>query len=71
MFSYLLKSLSVVAGALALLLVVSLPLSGCSDDPVLGPDEGEEDGGGGSYSAIERLAPSDAERSPRPNPRRF
>lgn len=70
MFLYLLKHLSVAAGALALLLVVSLPLSGCSDDPVLGPDEGEEEGGG-SYSVIERLAPSEAERSPRPNPRRF
>lgn len=38
-----------------LMLVILLPA--CSDDPILGPNDGE-DSGGGSYSNIQRLSPS-------------
>lgn len=63
-------SLSVVVGALALTTVFAL--AGCSDDPILGPDEGEpDDSGGGSYSVIERLAPADAPQIQTSNPERF
>lgn len=59
----------------ALVCALSLLVAGCSDDPVLGPDEGEEEGGG-SYSVIKRLAPADSAASdsadaPAPNPERF
>ncbi|MFP4227308.1 MAG: hypothetical protein ACLFTE_00605 [Salinivenus sp.] len=48
--------LFLVAGLVAsLLLLVVLPA--CSDDPVLGPSDGTSDEGG-SYSNINRLAPS-------------
>lgn len=38
-----------------LLLFVVLPA--CSDDPILGPNDGSTDDDGGSYSSINRLAP--------------
>jgi hypothetical protein len=51
---------------------------GCSDDPVLGPDDGAPDDSGGSYSTIKRLAPADSTQPPgalepsaSPNPERF
>lgn len=48
----------IVVGALGLLLTCLLVLPACSDDPVLGPTDGESEGGG-SYSIIERLAQPD------------
>jgi len=36
-------------------LILALPA--CSDDPILGPNDGEESDGGGSYSSIKRLSP--------------
>jgi len=59
-------------------IAVSVLISACSDDPVLGPSDGESDGGG-SYSVIEKLAQPDAateadstEASPaQKNPERF
>lgn len=62
------RLLAVGLGALLLLLIV---LPACSNDPILGPNEGEKDDSGGSYSAIERLAPSDTSRAPSSNPERF
>ncbi|MCS3650817.1 hypothetical protein GGQ08_002111 [Salinibacter ruber] len=62
------RLLAVGLGALLLLLIV---LPACSNDPILGPNEGEKDDSGGSYSAIERLAPSDTSRAPSSNPDRF
>jgi len=38
-------------------------LSACSDDPILGPTDGESEEGG-SYSAIKRLAPADTAAAP-------
>lgn len=49
---------SILAGALGLLLPGLMLLSACSDDPILGPSDGESEDGG-SYSAIKRLAPAD------------
>jgi len=45
--------------SLSLLVVggLTLSLSACSNDPILGPDEGEDVGDGGSYSNIQRLSP--------------
>ena len=68
-----LRHTALAVGALACAL--SLLVAGCSDDPVLGPDEGEQEGGG-SYSVIKRLAPadsaaSDSASSPARNPERF
>jgi hypothetical protein len=57
-----------VAGTL--LLSVFLLVLGCSDDPVLGPNDGEKEEGG-SYSTIKRLAPSDSAAPSAPNPERF
>jgi len=58
--------------------VVLLFVLGCSDDPILGPDDGAPDDSGGSYSTIKRLAPSesappaDSTQPPVPsNPERF
>lgn len=48
----------IAVGILGLLLPCLLVLSACADDPILGPTDGETEGGG-SYSVIERLAPSD------------
>lgn len=50
-----------------------LTLSACSDDPILGPNEGEPDDSGGSYSSINRLAPTDstASQPQTANPERF
>ncbi|MFO8098336.1 MAG: hypothetical protein R6T83_01800 [Salinibacter sp.] len=68
-----------LAGAIGTLLVIFVLASACSDDPILGPTESPDDGGG-SYSAIERLAPptdsgavqSDTTRAKEePNPARF
>jgi len=36
---------------------LTLTLPACSDDPILGPNDGEESGGGGSYSSLKRLSP--------------
>lgn len=55
----------------ALICALSLLVAGCSDDPILGPDEGEPDDSGGSYSVIKRLAPSDSEEFSSRNPERF
>ena len=45
---------------MSLLLAVGLTLTlpGCSDDPILGPNDGKKPEGGGSYSSIKRLSPS-------------
>ena len=66
-----------LAPAVWVLLPCLLLLSACSDDPILGPSDGETDGGG-SYSVIERLAPQDTtatpdsiEASSQTNPERF
>lgn len=53
-----------------LVVSVLLLVLGCSDDPILGPDDGETEGGG-SYGVIERLAPSDSTAPAAPNPERF
>jgi len=65
------------AAVAAVVLAVSVLISACSDDPVLGPSDGESDGGG-SYSVIKELAQPDTvdgdslQRSPPPeNPERF
>jgi hypothetical protein len=44
---------------MGLLLVLSLTLTlpACSEDPILGPNDGKESGDGGSYSSINRLSP--------------
>ena len=42
----------------ALILAVLMIVIGCSDDPILGPDDGSSSGGG-SYGVIQRLAPAD------------
>lgn len=68
----------IVIGVLGLLLPCLLVLSACSDDPVLGPTDGETEGGG-SYSVIDRLAQPDTtaatdstDATPAPvNPERF
>jgi hypothetical protein len=52
------------------LLILFLVVAGCSDDPVLGPDDGEKEEGG-SYSVINRLAPADSTAPPPSNPERF
>lgn len=60
-----------------LFLSLVLLVSACSDDPILGPgDDSGDDGDGGSYSVIKRLAPADTAdsthvRPSRPNPERF
>jgi hypothetical protein len=62
-----------VTGVATALLALVLLLPACSDDPILGPDEGEPDDSGGSYSNIKRLAPADS-AAPEPrttNPERF
>ena len=64
-----LRHTALAAGAL--LCVLSLLVAGCSDDPILGPDEGEPDDSGGSYSVIKRLAPSDSADASDHNPERF
>ncbi len=64
---------SVVAGLATALLALVLLLPACSDDPILGPDDGKKDDSGGSYSNIKRLAPADS-AAPGPqttNPERF
>lgn len=52
----------VLMGGGILLLPCVLLLSACSDDPILGPSDGETEEGG-SYSAIERLARPDTAES--------
>ena len=63
-----LRHAALAAGALVCAL--SLLVAGCSDDPILGPDEGEGEPGG-SYSVIKRLAPADSADTPARNPERF
>jgi hypothetical protein len=66
-----------LAAILAVSIAGSVLISACSDDPVLGPSDGESEGGG-SYSVIEKLArpnaaepdSTDASSTP-PNPERF
>jgi hypothetical protein len=64
------------------LLSTMLLVTACSDDPILGPDDGKPDDSGGSYSVIKRLAPPDTGASadtartaspppPGSNPERF
>jgi len=50
---------SAVAVLSMALFVTALLLTGCSDDPVLGP-EGPSDDGGGSYGVINQFAPGDS-----------
>lgn len=65
------------AGAVGGLLLLFI-LPACSDDPILGPSDGESEGGG-SYSVIKRLAQPDTaaesdsiKAAPSPtNPERF
>lgn len=47
-----------LVGVIGLLFPCLVLLSACSDDPILGPSDGESEGGG-SYSAIEQLAHPD------------
>lgn len=63
----------VLVGLLGLLAVLVLLLPACSDDPILGPPDDGEDGGGGSYSNIKRLAPpGSSQTEPKTsNPERF
>lgn len=65
--SYAHRALVGLVGVLVLLLVV---LPACSDDPILGPNDGSSENGGGSYSSINRLAPSPppTDSTPSPNP---
>lgn len=58
-----------LVAASALLLALSFVVTGCADDPILGP-EGPSDDGGGSYSVINRLAPGDSV-DVAPNPEQF
>lgn len=67
----------IFVGVFGLLLPCLVLLSACSDDPILGPSDGESEEGG-SYSVIERLAEPDTatvdstEAAPVPvNPERF
>ncbi len=61
-----------VTGLVSALLALVLLLPACSDDPILGPDEGEKDDSGGSYSSIKRLAPADSSYADQTtNPERF
>ncbi|PSQ84196.1 MAG: hypothetical protein BRD44_01825 [Bacteroidetes bacterium QS_7_67_15] len=57
------------------LLAGLLTLTACADDPILGPQDGDDSGGGGSYGNLNRLTPpasdSAAADSSRPNPHRF
>ena len=46
-----------LAGLLGMLLLLIVLLPACSDDPILGPNEGEDSDDGGSYSSIQRLSP--------------
>ncbi|WP_103028664.1 hypothetical protein [Salinibacter altiplanensis] len=46
-----------VGGVLGALLLSLMLLPACSDDPILGPNEGEPSDDGGSYSSIQRLSP--------------
>jgi hypothetical protein len=68
----------IIVGVLGVLLPCVLILSACAEDPILGPSDGESEGGG-SYSVIERLAQPDTaaqsdstDAAPVPeNPERF
>ena len=65
-----------LGAVLTVAVVLPVLIAACSDDPVLGPSDGESDGGG-SYSVIEGLAQpgtatSDStEASSSDNPERF
>jgi hypothetical protein len=54
----------------ALLVAVMILATGCSDDPILGPDDGSSEDGGGSYGVIKRLSPDDTTATP-VNPEQF
>jgi len=51
------------------LLAMFFVIAGCGDDPILGPDDGTDDGGG-SYGVIQQLAPEDSVEAA-PNPEQF
>lgn len=63
----------VLVGMLGVLAVLLLLLPACSDDPILGPPDDGDDGDGGSYSNIKRLAPAGSTQAePKTwNPERF
>jgi hypothetical protein len=68
-----LRRLRTIMVSLLLAVGLVLTLPACSGDPILGPDEGEPDDSGGSYSSINQLAPADS-AAPEPrttNPERF
>ena len=52
-----LRRLLTVAVSSLLAAGLALTLPACSEDPILGPSEESDDGGGGSYSSIHRLSP--------------
>lgn len=52
-----LRRLLTVVVSLLLAAGLTLTLSACSEDPILGPSEESDDRGGGSYSSIHRLSP--------------
>jgi hypothetical protein len=64
------SSRRLVAILSACLVAVMIVATGCSDDPILGPDDGSSDYGGGSYGVIKRLAPEDTTDTP-VNPKQF
>lgn len=72
------SSRGVLAVLTATLFLIAALVGGCSDDPILGPEDGAPDDSGGSYSVIERLAPTDSAQAPDStetpvpsNPKRF
>lgn len=52
-----LRRLLTIGGSFLLVVGLTLTLPACSDDPILGPNDGEESDDGGSYSSIHRLSP--------------
>lgn len=52
-----LRRLLTVGVSLILVVGLTLTLPACSDDPILGPNDGEDSNDGGSYSSINRLSP--------------
>jgi hypothetical protein len=67
MVSFSSRRLASLAGAV--LIAVGFVVAGCGDDPILGPDDGSDDGGG-SYGVIKQLAPEDSVGAA-PNPEQF
>jgi type IV pilus biogenesis protein CpaD/CtpE len=60
---------TVFAAASVLVLALAMALTGCADDPILGPDVPTDDGGG-SYGVIKQFAPGDTISAPE-NPEQF